>query len=213
MVRWQRGAKPLAPASPGADPATVTREQVVHAARELYAGPGFADTTSRDIADALGTVADRVEALFPDPADLYAAVYHQVHDEVGAEVSAHYVGDDPIEVMRAGVRAWINVCRDPEVRRLLVVDAPDALGWNRWRHEGESYGRVLIDALLADAMDQGRIPEQPVKPLAYLLTGALESGVQYAVREPDVDLALDRVRASLESLLDSMAAATPVTSR
>ena len=142
--------------------------------------------------------------LFEDPADLFAEVYRQVHEEVATEVATAYGGPDPVELMRAGVRAWVAACRRPEVRRILVLDPPQALGWERWRLEGDAYGRVLIDAVLADAMDQGRLAEQPVHPLAYGMAGALESGIQFAARDPDVELALEQVRVALESLLDGL---------
>lgn len=180
------------------------RDQVVSAARTLYARHGFAQTSHREIASRVGTTPEQVRALFATDADLFAAVYHQVQDEVGALVAAAYTGPDPLELMRAGLGAWIEACHDPEVRRVLVLDPPTALGWERWRREGDAYGRVLIDAVLADAMDQGLIAEQPVRPLSFVLAGALESGCQFAAHDPDPGTALAQVRVSLESLLDGL---------
>lgn len=202
-IRFRRGR--LEPVAGDPTPTrTVGRDRIVAAARQLYGSAGFTQTSTHDVALVAGTGIDEVDRLFPDPADLFAAVYHQVQDEVGARIAASYADDDPVKLMRAGIDTWVDSCKSREVRRILVTDAPVALGWERWHAEGDQYGRVLIDTVLADAMERGVIPEQPVRPLAFTLAGALESGVQYAVREPDVGGALEQVRGSLHLLLDGL---------
>lgn len=180
------------------------RDVVVAAARRLYAGPGWARTRLTDVSEAAGTTSARILQEFPTTSDLFAAVYSQVHEEIAHAIAEGLDGDDPIELMRTGIRGWIDACRDRGTRRILVVDAPAALGWKRWREIGDTYGRALIDTLLADAMDKGRIPEQSVRPLSHVLAGALESGVEYAARQQDPDAALDEVECALNSLLDGL---------
>ncbi len=51
---------------------------------------------------------------------------------------------DPIELMHIGAAAWLDACADPEVHRIVLIDAPAVLGWERWREIGLRYGLGLV---------------------------------------------------------------------
>ena len=54
-------------------------------------------------------------------------------------------------------------------------------------------------------MQLGRVPQQPVEPLAHVLIGALDEATLYIVRADDRDKAVDEVRAVLRRLIDALA--------
>ena len=65
--------------------------------------------------------------------------------------------------------------------RIALVDAPSVLGWEEWREIDERYGLGLVEPALRGAMEPARSPQQPVKPLAHLLLGAMgEAGMLIA---------------------------------
>ena len=88
----------------------------------------------------------------------------------------------------AGADAWLDASVEPEVRRIVLLDGPAVLGWERWREVGMRHGLGLVTALLTELMDAGAIPAQPVEPLAHVLIGALDEAALY------VALAADPVR-------------------
>ncbi len=45
--------------------------------------------------------------------------------------------------LRAGFLAWIRLAGDPVVRRILLIDAPSVLGWERWRSMEERHALGL----------------------------------------------------------------------
>ena len=53
-------------------------------------------------------------------------------------------------------------------------------------------------------MDAGVLPEQPVRPLAHVLIGALEEAALYAARADDREAATAEVRAALVALVDGL---------
>jgi hypothetical protein len=56
------------------------------------------------------------------------------------------------EVMRLGAGFWLDACSDPEIQRIVLVDAPAVLGWTRWTEIGNRYNIGMVPALLTDAI-------------------------------------------------------------
>ena len=66
---------------------------------------------------------------------------------------------------------FLDHCLEPEVQRIVLLDAPAVLGWEQWREIGARYGLGLIAGLLTAGMESGEIRRQPVDPLAHALLG------------------------------------------
>ncbi|HEY1178125.1 MAG TPA: TetR/AcrR family transcriptional regulator, partial [Phytomonospora sp.] len=107
---------------------------------------------------------------------------------------------DPWESFLAGCRAFLAAGADPEIRRIVLVDAPAVLGWNEWRDmDDAASGRHLREALCG-LMSAGVIASGPVTPVARLLSGAMNEAALWLAQEPD-DASLDETIAALEDLL------------
>ena len=148
---------------------------------------------------------------FADKAELFAAVFETVEAEVMAGLDAAVsagAGDDPMaELMQLGAGAWLDACAEPEVHRIVLLDAPAVLGWERWREIGLRYGLGLVEQLLEQAMQMRAIAAQPVAPLAHVLLGALDEAALYVARADDPDRRAPRSSAVLDQLLGRLSAA------
>jgi hypothetical protein len=87
--------------------------------------------------------------------------------------------------METGARAFIEACSRPEVERIVLLDSPAVLGWDRWREIAADYGLGLIEASLTAAMDAGEIERRPARPLAHVLMGAMDEAAMLAARSED----------------------------
>ncbi len=96
------------------------------------------------------------------------------------------------------------MCAEPEVHRIVLIDAPAALGWERWREIGQRYGVGLVEAAVQSLIDAGVLAAQPVRPLAHVLIGALEEAALYAARAEDREAATAEVRVALVALVDGL---------
>jgi hypothetical protein len=109
--------------------------------------------------------------------------------------------------MVAGLVMFLDVCVEPEVQRIALIDAPSVLGWETWREIEGRYGLGLVRAALGNLMDAGIAERQPVDPLAHALLGTLYEAGLYVARSDDVAAArreMERVlRAMLEGLRSS----------
>jgi len=62
-----------------------------------------------------------------------------------------------------------------------------------------------VHALLAHAIEVGRLPQQPVPPLAHALLGALREAALYLVRADDPGQARIDVGAVIDRLINALA--------
>jgi len=184
-----------------------TRAALIAAARPLFARHGYAAVGTEAIVKAAGVTRGALYHQFKDKADLFEAVFESVEREV-TEAIAHKVlaagGGDPLDALRAGAEAWVEAASDLETQRIILIDAPAVLGWERWREMAVAYGLGLTEAALTAAIEAGAIAEQPVRPLAHVLIGALDEAALYVARADDPAAARDQVIAVLDQLVGAL---------
>lgn len=179
-----------------------TRTALLAAARPLFAEHGFAAIGTEAIVRAAGVTRGALYHQFADKTELFAAVFEQVEQELVQRIGVSLAGvTDPADVLGAGVDAWLDACSEPAVQRIVLIEAPAVLGWERWREVGQAHGGGLVEAALAAEMAAGRIPQQPVRPLAHVLIGALDEAALYVARADDQDAAREQMRAVLRGVI------------
>jgi AcrR family transcriptional regulator len=186
-----------------------TREKLVTAARALFAERGYAAVGTEEIVRAAGVTRGALYHQFREGKEaLFEAVFEAVEAETTQRIAdvALAGATDPVAALRNGARAFLEICAEPEVERVALLDAPSVLGWARWREIGFRYGLGLVVATLQAGIDAGAIAPQPVTPLAHLLLGALDEGALYVARADDPDAARAEVTVVLDRLIDGLAA-------
>jgi AcrR family transcriptional regulator len=176
-----------------AERTAATRARLLDAGRDLFAADGYAAVPTQAIVDAAGVTRGALYHQFGDKSGLFAEVYEDVERDLVARISARIVAAEPVDqlaAMRTGARMFLAECAAPDVQRIVLIDAPAVLGWERWREVGMKYGLGVIEAMLAQAMADGLIPEAPLRPTAHVLLGALDEAALYVSRAADADAAL-----------------------
>jgi AcrR family transcriptional regulator len=182
-----------------------TRGALVAVARRLFAERGYGAVGTEEIVQRAGVTRGALYHHFRDKEDLFRAVYEQVESELTETIAAGALAQsDPVEVLRAGTRLFLDACLDPEVQRIVLIDGPAVLGWEQWRAIAEEYGFGLVQVALQGAMDAGAIVRQPVRPLAHVLMGALDEAALYVARAADTQHARREVGGILDVLLEGL---------
>ncbi|MDK0521452.1 TetR/AcrR family transcriptional regulator [Streptomyces sp. ML-6] len=186
-----------------AEQRAATRRALLDEGRRRFAADGYHHVVLAEVARATGVTKGAAYHHFDSKAGLFRAVVAEVQQELGERVAAaaeRY--EDLWEQLRAGCRAFLAAGTDPAVRQILLVDAPTVLGWDEWRTmDEESSARHLTEALAALA-EAGIIADQPVEPLARLLSGAMNEAALWIARGGDpqaAEQALDRLLAGLRA--------------
>jgi AcrR family transcriptional regulator len=197
-----------------AERAADTREALIAAARPLFASPGFADVSLETIVSAAGVTRGALYHHFADKIGLFAAVFERIEAEMATrmgEIVATAKLTDPLEIMRLSAAFWLDACADHEVQRIVITDAPAVLGWARWSEIGQRYNVGLVTALLTDAVQSGRIQDQPVEMTAHALLGAMREATLYLTRAQDHDRARQEAGAVMNRLIDALGAPDTTT--
>ena len=182
-----------------------TRERLLAHARTLFGERGYAAVGTEEIVRAAGVTRGALYHQFRDKEALFEAVVEEVEAETTGRVAAQVAGaSDALEELRSGCRAFLALCADPQVERILLLDAPAVLGWDRWREIGLRHNLGLVTAALEGGMEAGAIARQPTAALAHLLIGALDEGAMLVARADDRDAARAEVDAVMDRLLGAL---------
>src|SRR5207248_1927785 len=101
--------------------------------------------------------------------------------------------------------AWLDIAREPEVRQLILLDAPSVLGWDGFREISQRYALGMTEELLGAAIEAGQLKRQPVRPLATVMLAALDEAAMSIASsgEDEAD-----VRTVVHNLIDGLLSAT-----
>jgi len=184
-----------------------TRGALIEAARRLFADRGYAAVGTEEIVRAAGVTRGALYHHFEGKRDLLRAVYEQLESEIATEVATAVTpGAGVLETLSAGAQMFLDRCLEPEVQRIVLLDAPAVLGWEEWREIGARYGLGLIAGLLTAGIESGELRDQPVEPLAHALLGALDEIAMLVARADDPAVARAEAGETIESLLGAVSA-------
>jgi len=184
-----------------------TREALIVAARRLWGERGYAEVGTPEIATSAGVTRGAMYHQFADKAALFLAVVEVVEQDVMARMGAMVAtsgATSPADAIRAAVDAWLEVSGDPEVRQLVLLDAPSVLGWAGFRDVAQRYSLGMTEQLLSEAMKAGQLARQPARALAHVLIGALDEAAMLIATADDPKKTRRETRQVLRRLVDAM---------
>ncbi|QUR69509.1 TetR/AcrR family transcriptional regulator [Mycobacterium spongiae] len=184
-----------------------TREALILAARKLWGQRGYAEVGTPEIAKDAGVTRGAMYHQFADKAALFRDVVEAVEQDVMARLAtlvAAAGATTPAEAIRAAVDAWLEVSGEPEVRQLILLDAPAVIGWAGFRDVAQRYSLGMTEQLITEAIRAGQLADQPVRPLAHVLIGALDEAAMFIATADDPHHARQETAHVLRRLIDSM---------
>ena len=126
-----------------------TQTALITEARRRFAAEGYTAVRLSDVVEALGVTKGALYHHFTGKHDLFRAVVRQVQQEVGDRVAAAAQPcTTPWEELVAGCEAFLASHSDPEIRRIMLIDAPIVLGWQTWREMDEASSQRLLTGAL-----------------------------------------------------------------
>ncbi len=188
-----------------------TRQRLVAAARELFGERGYEDTSVEEVLAASGVARGALYHHFQSKTELFDAVAEAVFAEVSSLTNAAARdGATPLERLRAGARAWLEMACDRAVQRIVLLDSPTVLGWARWRALDEQHSLGDLRASVRRLARERRLPAEQEEILARMLLAALNEAALFITGADGEAAALETARAAVDVLIDRLAgAATP----
>lgn len=190
-----------------ADRSTATRSALVAAAQRLFAEHGFAGVGTPAIVEEAAVSRGALYHHFADKTALFEAVLDKVEHDIARRLADSVLGassGDTIEGMELSIETWLDLCEEPEVQRIALIDGPSVLGWGRWREICGRHVLGLVEAMLVQGMEDGSLERQPVTPLAHVLLAVADEAAMYVASADDPAGARQELRGIVRRLLASL---------
>jgi AcrR family transcriptional regulator len=182
-----------------------TRGQLVDVATGLFAEHGYEGTSVEAVLAAAGVSRGALYHHFAGKEALFEAVVTAATDRVTAELGQAVSGcTDPVDALRTAAVAWISLALDPVIQRIVLVDAPSVLGWDRWRTMDDGRTLGAMRAMLQAVSDSGRLPPELVVPFAHMILAGLDEIVLVIARAGDIEAAVAEGTTAVEELLSRL---------
>lgn len=170
---YRQSVAPRSPRRTQAERREATVTALVETARELFAQDGFAATSLDAVAAKVNVTKGAVYHHFDSKQQLFEAVFAGEVTRLANLLPTVYARKrDPWDAFEAACRAFLEECLDPAVQRIVLLDAPAAIGWGAMRRL-EAPLFTMMEFAITQAVDAGRIARRPAAPLAHFLFGAL----------------------------------------
>ena len=184
-----------------------TQHALQTAARRLWGARGYAEVGTPEIAEAAGVTRGAMYHQYADKTALFVAVIEAVEAEVMERLQAIVVAaqpSTPAQALRIAADAWLEIASEPDIRQLVLLDAPNVLGWNRFREISQRYAYGMTEQLLTAAIEAGEIQPLPVRTLGTVILGALDEAAMCLAGAEDPVQEKANVRAVVHNLIDGL---------
>src|SRR3954465_14841811 len=115
-----------------------TRGALVDVAERLFAEHGYAATSLDAIVAGADVTKGALYHHYSGKQALFEAVFEKVESSGAQQIQTALTGHtDPWEKAIAGLRAFLDVVRQPSYSRIVVQDGPSVLGHERFREQEE----------------------------------------------------------------------------
>ncbi|OQS34725.1 TetR/AcrR family transcriptional regulator [Chromobacterium haemolyticum] len=181
-----------------------TRNRLLQSARRSFGVDGYAATVMDELTAAAGVTRGALYHHFGDKKGLLLAVAQALDAEIEAGLArAEREAADPWQGFKRRCRAYLQAVTQPEAQRILLYDAPAALG-AEYVQAGQRQCVGAIAERLRALMDAGLIRPADPQALARLINGALVEGACWASGAEQPAAALAQTLDALEILLEGL---------
>ena len=188
-----------------AERSETTINELLAAAEQRFAAAGYAATSVEDIVRAAGVTRGALYHHFPSKAAVFEAVFEQQQQRLVASQVEQLVHEPDVWVqIRGGCKIYLSETLAPAVRRISILDAPTALGWERMREIESKYLLALLDQSLARAEELGLVVPGDRQLRIHMLFGAMTEAAVFVARARRPKQALQDAIAEVNRLLDGI---------
>src|SRR6202041_2934826 len=148
--------RPRPPSARRAEHAADARGALIPAPRRLFAAHGFDGTGTEQIVAEARVTRGALYHHFRDKADLFRAVMAQAAGDVAQRLIDEQLAAEatsPLDDIRDGVSAFLDVCIGGDFQRIVLVDGPRVLGADAWEDLVDRYGRGILEEWLTRASE------------------------------------------------------------
>lgn len=152
-----------------------TTSTLLAIARKHFTEYGYFDVSLEKIADEANVTRGAVYHHFKNKQGLFTALLADVQRDVAVQIEREAMkSDDPWQQLILGCTGFVKGANAEENRRILLVDAPAALGWSVWRKADQENSMSVLQHHIENLKTWGYLREDvDIKLMTYSISGAL----------------------------------------
>jgi AcrR family transcriptional regulator len=186
---------------------SATRKRLIGAARELFGELGFEGTSVTAILARAGVARGALYHHFASKGDLFDAVLEQTAAELAdAAAQAAREAPDPQEGLRAGLGTWLEMAVDPAIQRIVLIDPPAVVGWERVRELDERQTLAGLRRNLELIAGHEDDSSAEIELLAQMILGAVGQAALVVAHSDDEPRALLAAKVAIGTLVAGLGA-------
>ena len=186
-----------------------TKRALVEIAEELFTEHGYANTSLDAIVAGARVTKGALYHHFSGKQALFEAVFEQVESDASRMINKALKGKrDPWEKAQAGLRAFLEVVREPRYRRIVIQEGPAVLGYERFREQEERSTFATVLDIVRSVISAGtwELDEEMLQTFSRIFFGAMSSAGESVSSAEDPIAAAQRVETAIAFILQGFQA-------
>ena len=177
---------------------------ILSAARKRFAQKGFAETTIDEIAQTGGVAKGAVYHHFSSKEEIFERVLDQLTLELAEAVpAAAQAATDPLDAMVRGTHKYLSLISEPDTKRIVLVDGPAVLGWDKWREIDQRHFGRLVRGPMTVLLREKMKPRE-IEAVCHMLTGAVTEAALVTANAADPARTAREMARSFRALLSGI---------
>lgn len=179
-----------------------TRKALIESAVTLFRERGYTGTSLDEVVAQADLTKGALYHHYQGKQALFEAVFSHLQESAVRRITKRVRSQrDPWERSMEGLRAYLDVCKDPTYRRVVMQEGPVALGYDRWREaeEGATHGIVadIVDGIFGGYA----VTESMRTTFTQVFFGAMRSAGLHVAESDDPDRTSSEVEIVIASVL------------
>ncbi len=182
-----------------------TSAQLISVARNFFITRGYSDTSLEEIVRKAGMTRGALYHHFEGKNGIFVAVFENALTEIANRIIQ--VDKSKLSIWEKFISctyAFFEACLDSDLQRIVLIDGPAVLGWDKWRKIDEETTLGILRSHLKELLDRGIIKPLPLEPLTHLISGAVNVTVLWIAGSEDPKKAFDEAWTTINAFLGSL---------
>jgi AcrR family transcriptional regulator len=186
-----------------------TKRALIDVADELFTAHGYAATSLDAIVGGARVTKGALYHHFSGKQALFEAVFERVESDGATAIQASIKGHvDPWEKALSGLRAFLDVVRQPSYSRIVIQEGPSVLGYERFREQEERSTFACVLDIVRAVLNAGdwELDSEMEHTFARIFFGAMSSAGASVSTSEDADTAAMRAEIAIGFILSGLQA-------
>ncbi|MGV0634611.1 TetR/AcrR family transcriptional regulator [Mycolicibacillus trivialis] len=187
-----------------------TRQTLLDTGARLFAQREYTDLAAEELVRAAGLTRGALYHHFDGKKGLFEAVVDRLEQTAAERIrTAVESTADPLERVHRGLEAFLDICMEPVYRHVVLLQAPIALGWRRWREIDQRHLNGLLVEAARNLCDAGIVSGHPPELVASAFYGSLTEMSMIVAESSHAEEARTQAAALARALLDGLVGGAP----